>query len=170
MSYPPSTANMIEPTEHPLESFPPQIRVSGKHPTPAGFSYALGSSAISNCLRGVPMFDNISLSFSNRTPIIGVGVITELPLFRLAYTSYPAYQPTNAESEHRGGERWALEVLCTPYAHRAFIQSLCIEKALPQLRDWLCDENALPKDCRRMSRTCWYRMPGGDVSWEEDEG
>jgi hypothetical protein len=115
------------------------------------------------------MFDNISMSFSSRTPILAGGVITELPLFRLTYTNYPDYQPSNAASLHRGGERWTLEVLCTPYHHRAFLQKLCIERALPLLQKWLRDENALPKDRRRMTQTCWYRMPAGEVSWEEDE-
>jgi hypothetical protein len=164
----PPTATMNEPTAEPLEKFPPQIRVTGKHPTPAGYSYALGSSAISNCLRGIPMFDNFSMSFSARTPILDAGTITELPLFRLAYTNYPVYQPSNVNSLYRGGERWALEVLCTPYAHRGFIQTLCIERALPMLREWLCNEDKLPKDRRRMSQTCWYRMPGGELAWEED--
>jgi hypothetical protein len=160
---------MNEPIAQPLESFPPQIRVTGKQPTPAGYAYALGSSAISNCLRGVPMFDKMSMSFSIRTPILEGGVITELPLFRLAYTNYPVYQSSSGDSLYRGGERWALEVLCTPYSHRAFIQTLCIERALPQLREWLCDENAIPKDRRRMSQTCWYRMPGGELTWDEDQ-
>jgi hypothetical protein len=164
----PAMATMNEPTAHPLESFPPQIRVTGKQPTPAGYSYALGSSAISNCLRGVPMFDHLSISFSTRTPILEAVTITELPLFRLAYTNYPIYQPSSEDSRYRGGERWALEVLCTPYAHRGFIQTLCIERALPLLRERLC-EDALPKDCRRMSQTCWYRMPGGELTWEADE-
>jgi hypothetical protein len=160
---------MIEPSELPPESFPPQLRVTGKQATPAGYAYALGSSAISDCLRGVPMFDNMSMSFSIRTPILEGGVITELPLFRLAYTNYPVYEPSNASSLHRGGERWALEVLCTPYQHRGFLHKLCIERALPMLREWLCDESALPNGRRRMSKTCWYRMPAGLLSWEEDE-
>ena len=159
---------MIEPSDQPLESFPPQIRVTGKHPTPAGYSYALGSSAISNCLRGIPMFDQMTILFSNRTPILAGGVITELPLFRLAYTNYPVYEPSSGESLYRGGERWALEVLCTPYPHRGFLHTLCIERALPLLKERLCKEDTLPKDRRRMSQTCWYRMPAGEISWEED--
>jgi hypothetical protein len=115
------------------------------------------------------MFDNMSMSFSTRTPILAGGGITELLLLRLTYTNYPVYESSSGDSLYRGGERWALEVLCTPYAHRAFIQTLCVERALPQLRQWLCDEDALPRDRRRMRRTCWYRIADGELSWEEDE-
>jgi hypothetical protein len=113
------------------------------------------------------MFENMSMSFSNRTPIVEKENIAELPLFRLTYTNYPTYRPSNENSLFRGGERWALEVLCTPYAYRSFLRELSIEQALPKLREWLMGEDALPKDRRRMSQICWYRTPAGDVSWEE---
>jgi hypothetical protein len=160
---------MHEPTSYPLESVPPRMRVTGKHPTPLGYSYAVGSLAVGDGLRGIPMFDNMSISFSTRTPFLAGGPITDLPLFRLRYTNYPVYQSSSGNSLYRGGERWALEVLCTPYAHRAFIQALCIERALPQLRQRLCDEDAVPRDRRRMRQICWYRMAVSRITWEEDE-
>jgi hypothetical protein len=162
-------ATMNEPTSHPLESFRPQMRVTGKNPNPRGYCYALGSLAIGDGLRGIPMFDNMSMSFSTRTPILTDGLITDLPLFRLSYTNYPVYKSSSGNSLYRGGERWALEVLCTPFAHRTFIQALCIECALPQLRQQLCEEDALPRGRRRMRETCWYRMASGRISWEEDD-
>jgi len=145
------------------------MRVTGKNPTPRGYCYALGSLAIGDGLRGIPMFDNMSMSFSTRTPILAGGQITGLPLFRLSYTNYPVYKPSSGNSLCRGGERWALEVLCTPFAHRAFIQALCIERVLPQLRQRLCEEDALPRGRRRMRQICWYRMAIGKITWEEDD-
>jgi hypothetical protein len=145
------------------------MRVTGKNPTPPGYSYALGSSAISDGLRGIPMFDNMSMFYSTRTPILAGGQITDLPLFRLSYTNYPDYQPAGGKSLYRGGERWALEVLCTPYEHRAFIRALCIERALPQLRQRLCEEDALQRGRRRMREICWYRMAVGKITWDEDK-
>jgi hypothetical protein len=160
---------MNEPTSHPLEDVPPRILVTAKYPTPPGYCYALGSSAIVDSLRGIPMFDNLSMSFSIRTPILAGGLINDLPLFRLSYTNYPVYESSSGNSLYRGGERWALEVLCTPYIHRAFIRSLCIERALPLLRRRLCEEDALPKGRQRMRQICWYRMPSGNIAWEEDD-
>ena len=145
------------------------MRVTGKNPAPSGYCYALGSLAIGDGLRGIPMFDNMSMSFSTRTPILASGQITDLPLFRLSYTNYPFYKSSSGNSLYRGGERWALEVLCTPFAHRAFIQALCIERALPQLRQRLCEEDALPRGRRRMRQICWYRVAIGKITWEEDD-
>jgi hypothetical protein len=74
--------------------YPPKIRVLSKSPHPAGFCYPLGATAMSDVLRGLPMFDQFTLRFSNGSPIFKMTPPLEgYPLLRITYTSYPVYVP-----------------------------------------------------------------------------
>lgn len=151
--------------------FLPRIPVLGKSPHPTGFSYPLGASAMSEALAGLPMFDRFTLYYSNRTPIFTmVQPLKGFPMLRITYTSYPTYQSRGSTHRFQGGERWAIEVLPTPFDHREFIQKVILEQALPLLREWLASSDLPGSDVRRMAKACWYAVETGLVKWiEEDE-
>jgi len=49
---------------------------------------------MSDVLRGLPMFDQFTLRFSNGSPIFKMTPPLEgYPLLRITYTSYPVYVP-----------------------------------------------------------------------------
>jgi hypothetical protein len=148
--------------------FLPRIPVFGKSPHPLGFSYPLGASAMSDALAGLPMFDRFTLRYSNRTPIFTMArPLQGFPMLRITYTNYPVYEPrpgTMVRSS-QGGERWAIEVLPTPFDQREFIQRVILERAVPLLREWLTGPDLPRSDVRRMAKACWYVIETDLVEW-----
>jgi hypothetical protein len=147
----------------------PRIPVLGKSPHPIGFSYPLGAGAMSEALAGLPMFDRFSLRYSNRTPIFTMSPpLKGFPLLRITYTNYPVYEPRGS-THFQGGERWAIEILPTPFDHREFIQKVILEKAVPLLREWLTGPDLPTSDVRRMAKACWYVIESGLVKCIDDQ-
>jgi hypothetical protein len=150
--------------------FPPRIPVLGKSPHPIGFSYPLGASAMSEALAGLPMFDQFTLRYSNRTPIFTMQPpLKGFPMLRVTYTNYPVYESRDPSHRSQGGKRWHVEVLPTPFEHREFIQGVILERALPLLREWLTSEDLPTPDVRRMAKACWYASETGLVKWIDEQ-
>jgi hypothetical protein len=150
--------------------FVPRIPVLGKSPHPIGFSYPLGASAMSEALAGLPMFDRFTLYYSNRTLIFTMPPpLKGFPILRITYTRYPVYESRGSTRRFQGGERWAIEVLPTPFDHRELIQKVILEKAVPLLREWLTGPDLPTSDVRRMAKACWYVVETGLVKWIDDE-
>jgi hypothetical protein len=148
--------------------FAPRIPVLGKSPHPIGFSYALGASAISEALAGLPMFDQFTLRYSSRTPIFTMPQpLKGFPMLRVTYTNYPVYTARSGISQ--GGEHWAIEVLPIPFEQRDFLQKVILEKAVPLLREWLTGPDLPGNDVRRTSKACWYVINTDLVKWIDDE-
>jgi hypothetical protein len=151
-------------------SFPPRIPVLGKSPHPIGFSYPLGASAMSEALAGLPMFDQFTLRYSNRTPLFTMQPpLKGFPMLRITYTNYPVYESRGSSHRFQGGKRWHIEVLPTPFEHREFIQGVILEKAIPLLREWLTSEDLPTSEVRRMAKACWYVSETGLVNWIDEE-
>jgi hypothetical protein len=118
------------------------------------------------------MFDRFTLRYSNATPILEMQQPAKgYPVLRVTYTNYPSYEsrPGGASRPLQGGERWAIEVLLTPFEHREFIQNTILERALPLLRGWLTGPESPANNVRRMTKSCWYAIDSNLVKWIDDE-
>ena len=111
-----------------------------KSKIPHSLSYPVGAEAISEALRGVPQFPELSVHFSywnqlarhhgTATPYKVIEVLFSGPL-RFFSASL------SIEEQIRRSPRWTIGVQAVPRSLRHVIQSKMLADALPSIRGWL---------------------------------
>jgi hypothetical protein len=119
------------------------IKTRYRRPIPKGLSYPVGSEAISSALKGVPQFEELSVTFWCLNPASLLRVPSDADaLFRVLEAQFEKISPgaTGSNAGVEAGwysEKWTLLVCPIPSGAKARVREGLLRTGLPAIRAWL---------------------------------
>jgi hypothetical protein len=119
------------------------IKTRFRRPVPRGLSYPIGSEAISSALRGVPQFEELSVTFWCLNPASLLRVSAKDDTFlRVLEATFEKISPgaTGSNVGVEAGwysEKWTLLVYPVPSGAKARVREGLLRTGLPGIRAWL---------------------------------